>query len=275
MLKPESAETFMQEYSEPNSHWFESLAEHLREAYLRYSFARNSAEEVEQVIGDLDLRPGDRVLDVGCGPGRHALELGRRGIRCIGVDISEEFVKLAAAQAQEQGLEELVSFKRGDARALNFDSEFDGVISLCEGAFGLQGGPARADLLNLDNDCRILQGMAQALKPGRSLLVAGFSAYFQIANASDDGSEFDSGTATRHETTQILDPDEQPSDVELWTTCFTARELWLMAKLAGLDPLEVRSIHSGENWKGRGINSNEAELLMLARRPQELSAGRC
>ena len=37
MLKPESAETFMQEYSEPNSHWFESLAEHLREAYLRYS----------------------------------------------------------------------------------------------------------------------------------------------------------------------------------------------------------------------------------------------
>ena len=64
----------MQEYSEPNSHWFESLAEHLREAYLRYSFARNSAEEVEQVIGDLDLRPGERDLEDPSGPRRHTLE---------------------------------------------------------------------------------------------------------------------------------------------------------------------------------------------------------
>jgi cyclopropane fatty-acyl-phospholipid synthase-like methyltransferase len=69
-------------------HWFEELADHLQEAYLRYSFTKGTTVEVDQIISQLQLRPGDYVLDVGCGPGRHSLELGRRGIRCLGIDIS-------------------------------------------------------------------------------------------------------------------------------------------------------------------------------------------
>ena len=61
----------------------------------------------------LGLEPGQRVLDVGCGPGRHAHELARRGIACHGIDISARFVELAREDAPPGA-----TFERLDARAL-------------------------------------------------------------------------------------------------------------------------------------------------------------
>ena len=75
-----------------SSHWFEALADHLGEAYLRYSFTMGTANEVGFLTDVLDLRPGMRVLDVGCGPGRHARALGEAGIEVVGVDISQRCV---------------------------------------------------------------------------------------------------------------------------------------------------------------------------------------
>ena len=54
-------------------------------------------QEVDHVVDALGLQPGMRVLDVGCGPGRHAHELARRGIVVHGIDISARFVELASA----------------------------------------------------------------------------------------------------------------------------------------------------------------------------------
>ena len=253
----------------PTEHWFEDLADHLQEAYLRYSFTKGTSEEVDQIISQLRLQPGDRVLDVGCGPGRHSLELGRRGISCHGIDISERFVELATTSAVAEGLSDLVTFERVDARKLQFACEFDGVFSLCEGAFGLQGGPATEDPPNLRGDQMILSGMTQALRRGHRLLIAAFSAYFQLHNFEDDETsvEFDLLTATRHERTEIRNPHGQAVFADLWTTCFTPRELWLMAEIAGLEPLQIRSVHSGEDWKAEALDLSHAELLLLARRP--------
>ena len=99
-----------------SDHWFETVADHLQEAYLRYAFTRNTSQEVDGVIRDLKLQAGDKVLDVGCGPGRHALELARRGISCTGIDISQRFIDIAVESAQKEGLEEIALFQRADAR---------------------------------------------------------------------------------------------------------------------------------------------------------------
>jgi len=253
----------------PREHWFEELADHLQEAYLRYSFTKGTTEEVNQIISQLRLRPGDYVLDVGCGPGRHALELARRGIRCLGIDISERFVEIATEMAFTEGLSDLVAFERIDARKLRFSGEFEGVFSLCEGAFGLQGGPATQDPANLRGDQLILSGMAQALRSGHRLLLAAFSVYFQVHNFENEACpvEFDLMTATRHERTEIRNPQGGILETDLWTTCFTPRELWLMAETAGLEPLEIQSVHSGEDWKAESLDLSHAELLLLARRP--------
>ncbi|MCU1399766.1 MAG: putative methyltransferase, partial [Acidimicrobiales bacterium] len=85
------------EASPDHQHWFEPLADHMGPAYLRYSFTKGTRQEVEFLVGALDLRPGMRVLDVGCGPGRHAHALAELGIEVHGVDISQTFVDLANA----------------------------------------------------------------------------------------------------------------------------------------------------------------------------------
>ena len=54
------------------------------------------------------------------------------------------------------------TFERADAQALAFDAEFDAVVSLCQGAFGLAGGPGA----RLDGDGAVLDGCARALRPG-------------------------------------------------------------------------------------------------------------
>ena len=63
-------------------HWFEPIADHLGAAYLRYSFTKGTVQEVDFLVDTLGLGRATRVLDVGCGPGRHAHELARRGIAC-------------------------------------------------------------------------------------------------------------------------------------------------------------------------------------------------
>jgi len=83
------------EMNSHGSHWFEQMATHMGSAYLRYSFTKGTSQEVAFIIERLGLTPGMRILDVGCGPGRHAYEFARLGFRVHGIDISEAFIDIA------------------------------------------------------------------------------------------------------------------------------------------------------------------------------------
>jgi len=239
---------------EARDHWFEDLADHLGSAYLRYSFTKGTEQEVAFLVDALGLSEGDRVLDVGCGPGRHAHALGRRGIEVVGVDVSARFVEIAGRDAPDG-----VTFRQGDARALGFDGEFDAAISLCQGALGL-GGPDGA----LASDRAVLAGMARALRPGGRLAASAFSAYFQV-RWLEDTDAFDAATGVNHERTVLRSEDGAEAEHDLWTTCFTPRELTLLAEEAGLTVEAIWSVTPGAY--GRNAPSLDShEFLLVARR---------
>src|SRR5947209_6236481 len=122
-------------------HWFEELAEFVGPAYLRYSFTKGTEQETDVLVEVLGLRPGERVVDVGCGPGRHVAALAERGLDVVGVDIAARFVSLGAAAVPA------ASFVRADARRLPFaPASTDAAVSLCQGGFGLLGGEDAAVL---------------------------------------------------------------------------------------------------------------------------------
>jgi arsenite methyltransferase len=77
--------------------------------------------------------PGDRLLDVACGHGASALLAARElGCRVVGLDYGSRAVQEATSAARAAGLEARVSFRRGDAEALPFESEsFDAVLCEC------------------------------------------------------------------------------------------------------------------------------------------------
>jgi SAM-dependent methyltransferase len=237
-------------------HWFEPVAEHLGGAYLRYSFTKGTEQEVDFLVERLGLAPGQRVLDVGCGPGRHSHALARRGISVLGVDISQRFIDLAQAEAPPGA-----TFERMDARSLPFAGEFDAVISLCQGAFGLAGG-AGSDTAVLDPDASVLEGMARALRPGGLLAVSAFSAYFMV-RFLDDTDTFDAAAGVNHETTVVKNEAGADATVDLWTSCFTPRELRLLAARAGLVVRHLWSVTPGE-YADRQPDLEQPEYLMLA-----------
>ena len=253
-------------------HWFEDIADHLGAAYLRYSFTKGTEQEVDFLVGGLGLSAGDRILDVGCGPGRHAHALARRGFEVIGVDISERFITLARENTPDGAA---VTFERADARALTFDAEFDAVISLCQGAFGLAGGPESGtagggapigtDPGTLDPDQAVLRGMARALRPAGRLALTAFSAYFQVRFLGEADS-FDAERGVNHEHTAVRNEDGLEVPADAWTTCFTPRELRLMAEAAGLRPDHVWAVTPGD-YAARPPDVEHPEFLLVATKP--------
>jgi SAM-dependent methyltransferase len=176
------------------------------------------------------------------------------------VDISQRFVDLAAATAPAGA-----TFVRGDARHLAALPEvgaasFDAAISLCQGAFGLVGPGA---------DEEVLAGMVRALRPGGVVAVSAFSSYFSVRYQATDegGATFDAATATASERTEVRSETGEAREVELHTTCYTPRELALLAGRAGLEVAAVWSVEPGAY--GRNPPTIEtAEFLLLARRPR-------
>ncbi|MGZ4683289.1 MAG: SAM-dependent methyltransferase [Acidimicrobiales bacterium] len=243
-------------------HWFEPLADHLGAAYLRYSFTRGTRNEVEFLIDQLELGPGARVLDVGCGPGRHALALAERGIETVGVDISERFVELAREGAASAGIEG-ATFRRLDARSLPFEGEFDAVISLCQGAFGLVGTDARSPAV--DPDGVVLAGMARAVRPGGRVALSAFSSYFQVRFLEDTDS-FDADRGVNHERTTLRSEEGVDTEADLWTSCFTPRELRLLCQVAGLEVEHLWSVTPGA-YRIAPPDLDHPEFLVVARRP--------
>lgn len=254
----------MGEHHRPEGrHWFEDVADHLGPAYLRYSFTKGTAQEVAFLVGVLQLAAGDRVLDVGCGPGRHAHALAAAGIEVVGVDRSQRFAALAGADAPD-GL----GVVRADARRLPLAPErFDAAISLCQGAFGLSGPPGPgepAEAVDLA-DGEVLGGMAAAVRPGGRVAVSAFSSYFQVRYLGEHDT-FDAATGVNHETTEVRDAEGVAAPAELWTTGWTPRELRLLSRQVGLVPEHVWAVEPGR-YRRDEPSIESPEHLLVARRP--------
>ena len=239
--------------TESEPHWFEPIAEHLGAAYLRYSFTKGTNQEVDFLMEALGLRPGMRVLDVGCGPGRHARELARRGILAHGIDISSHFIEIAQTDAPVGAI-----FQTLDARGLEFVNEYDAVICLCQGAFGLMTANGDDEL--------ILKKMARALKPGGKLALSAFSGYFVVKYFDGNGDAiFDADSGVNHEHTEVRNEYGVVKPVDLWTGCYTPRELRVLCRVAGLGVDSISSVEPGK-YSLAEPTVESPEFLVIAHR---------
>jgi len=184
-----------------NRPWYEVLYENF-EDYDQEPYTQNTAEEIafilEAIAGD-DVR---RVLDVGCGTGRHTLGLAAQGYDVVGLDFSERMLEQGRRKAAKAGVS--VQFVHGDARRLDYKSEFDLVIMLCEGGFSL----VETDAM----DRKILLGIQEALVPGGKLIFTAPSAVSMLSN-EPEGGNFD--LLTFRETFSLENPSQKPDEPPL------------------------------------------------------------
>jgi len=243
----------------PEGAWFNPIAEHLGAAYWApdtgrvMAFTKGTEQEVGSLVGALGLVAGQRVLDVGCGPGRHSLALARRGFQVLGIDRSPDFVALARSASQRERLS--AEFEECDVRTLAYDGGFDAVLCLCQGGFGLLGGRDEVDVFGR---------IARALQPGGAVAVSAFHTSFAVRHL-EDGESFDPATGVLHETATVRNAAGEERPFDLWTTCFTARELTLLAERHGVEVQSVSGVTPGA-YRAAPPTLDDPELLLLGRR---------
>ena len=243
----------------PSRDWFNPIASHLGKAYWAphtgrvMAFTKGTEQEVDFIVDALGLEPGARILDVGCGPGRHSLALSHRGFEVLGVDLSDAFIELARGAAAADDLP--ARFEVLDVRELVASAEFDATICLCQGGFGLLGGIDEVDVFG-----RIVR----AVRPGGAIAISAFHVAFAVRHL-EAGEEFDPATGVMHETATVRNEagEEQPFD--LWTTCFTSRELTVLAALHDIDVEGVYGVTPG-GYRASRPTLDDPELLLLGRR---------
>jgi len=236
--------------------WFRPLAEHMGDTYLRYSFTKGTEQEAAFLVDVLGLGPRSRLLDAGCGPGRHVRALAARDVDVVGLDLSEPFCR--SVRHGDPPAPAIVA----DIRSIPVRAGFDAAISLCQGGFGLLGGPGAP----VDADARALRELASALRPGGRLAVSAFSSYFQVRFQAGEGGTFDADAGVMRERTAVKDAEGRELDADLHTTGFTPRELRLLAAAAGLEVEAVWSVDPGD-YARRPPDLDHAEFLLVARKP--------
>lgn len=228
--------------------------------YDAEGFTQATEDELVFLAELLDLSPGCRVLDVGCGTGRHAVPIAAMGAEVTGLDQSPAMLERAAARGRAAGVE--VTWVEADAREVpDHLGVFDVVLCLCEGAFCL----VTDGIEPIDHDQAILASIHRVLRPGGRLVLTGLNAG-RLLTAWQQGDlvgEVDLMTLT--ETTEY--PLEEGGTVTLREHYHLPEGLGTLATSVGL---EVEAIWAGGAgaWRREVPTTEDHELLLVARRPE-------
>ena len=156
--------------------WYEELFENYALKYENESFTQGTIGECNFIEEEINYNKRFKILDLGCGIGRHSRELAKRGYQITGIDLSESQLNRAKELADNEKLN--IDFQIQDARTLTFHNEFDLVIMLCEGAFPLM----ETDEMNF----RILQNATKAIKENGKLIFTTLNGLFPLFHSVKD-----------------------------------------------------------------------------------------
>lgn len=131
--------------------YFTSYEEDLSDAHTN--------QQVEFVINNAGLKKTDKILDIGCGLGRHALQLAKIGYDVTGLDQSSNLIHIARTSALKEKIR--VKFIKGDMRKLPFTDQFDVILSL----FTTLG------YFSYEDNKAVIREMARILKPDGRLII--------------------------------------------------------------------------------------------------------
>ena len=198
--------------------WYEALFENYAEKYDEESFAQGTIGECDFIEQELAFDKQLKILDVGCGTGRHSIELAKRGYDLTGIDLSGSMLEKAKKKAEQNGVR--VGFLQHDARNLQFKRAFDAAIMLCEGGFPLM----ETDEMNYE----ILRNVCASLKDHGTFIFTTLNGLYPLFhslndfyngiekedNASYKSHHFDLMTLRDYNTTKFTDDNGIEREVE-------------------------------------------------------------
>ena len=209
-----------------------------------------------------------KIIDIGCGTGRHAIEMTRRGYHVTGVDLSENQIKRAREKAQEAGV--AIDFQTQDARNLPFDGEYDLAIMLCEGGFSLM----ETDEMNFE----ILKNATKALKDTGKLIFTALNGLFPLFHSVNDfyksaqkegqsqckDCSFDLMTFRDHNTAVFEDDSGNKRELTCNERYYVPSEITWLLKTLGFKKIDIFGAKLGAYSRNDTLTTEDFEMLVVA-----------
>lgn len=248
--------------------WYQELFENYAKTYDNEIYTQGTAQEVDFIETEIHGNKALRILDVGCGTGRHAIELAKRGYQVTGIDLSASQLNRAREKAKLENVD--VEFIQADARNLTFKNEFDLCIMLCGGAFPLM----ESDEMNF----KILKNISRALKKKGKLIFTTMNALFPLYHSIED---FIAGSAVEGKSTQhyfdlvtfrdrsvfeAIDDDGVKKILHCNERYYAPCEITWLLKTLHFTAVDIFGCDTGNFSRGRKLTADDFEMLVAAER---------
>jgi 2-polyprenyl-3-methyl-5-hydroxy-6-metoxy-1,4-benzoquinol methylase len=250
--------------------WYESLFENYARTYDSEIYTQGTIGECDFIEKEINYDKSLKIVDIGCGTGRHSIELTKRGYKVIGIDLSESQLECAKEKAEAINLQ--IDFQKHDARNLPFKNEFDLAIMLCEGGFALM----ETDEMNFE----ILKNVSESLKQSGKLIFTTLNGLFPIynsvekfcaaakeeENATYTGNTFDLMTFRDHNLTTVEDDLGNKKELECNERFYIPPEITWLLKTLNFKKIDIYGAKLGAFSRNDKLTTEDFEMLVIAER---------
>jgi len=248
--------------------WYEQFFENYGKKYDSESYTQGTVGECDFIEAEIKFDKSLKILDIGCGTGRHAIELTKRGYNITGIDLSEAQLERAKEKAQAENL--LIDFQCQDARNLSFEGEFDVAIMLCEGGFPLM----ETDEMNYE----ILKSVTKSLKSQAKFIFTTLNGLFPLyhsasefvtaaaveGNSTLSNSTFDLMTFRDHNIVEFEDDSGNKKTVNCNERYYVPSEITWLLKSLGYKTIDIFGAKLGAYSREDKLTTDDFEMLVIA-----------
>ena len=248
--------------------WYELLFENYGQKYDKECYVHGTLGECDFIEQELACDKSLKIIDVGCGTGRHSIELTKRGYHVTGIDLSDSQLAWAREKAKQLCLK--IDFQKHDARNLPFKSEFDLAIMLCEGGFCLM----ETDEMNFE----ILRNATKSLKNNGKFIFTTLNGLFPLfhsvnefyKSAQKEGQSqckkcsFDLMTFRDHNTAVFEDDEGNKKELKCNERYYVPSEITWLLKTLGYKKIDIMGAKLGAFSKKDKLTTEDFEMLVVA-----------
>lgn len=253
--------------------WYKELFDDYSKNYDKEDFAQGTVGECDFIEQELNYNKELKILDIGCGTGRHTIELTKRGYKVTGIDLSYSQLQRAREKATAENLQ--IDFIMMDARELSYYKDFDVAIMLCEGAFPLM----ETDEMNF----QILQRATQALNDKGKFIFTTLNGLFPLFHSVKDfcnslategnpqykESSFDLMTFRDYNTMIVEDEKGNKKELECNERYYVPCEISWLLKTLGYRKIAIHPADLGAFSREKKLTPDDFEMLIIADKQPE------